>query len=122
MATMKLRDFVETSLTEIMHGIMAAQRNEEVGAQIAKGAIGGMKFPESSGVYYEARLLATTVKFDVAVTVDQNVGGKADASFDIGVARGGLGGGAETSESSTSRLQFAVPLILPRAEHTRQAE
>ncbi len=89
---------------------------------MSKGAIGGLSFPSNSGVVHESRLTATTVKFDLAVTVESSGEGGASAGFDIGVARGDLGGDIAEREENISRIQFAVPLILPKSEDTRESE
>ena len=119
LATMTLSEFVENSLTDILKGIVAAQENDEVGEFVAKGDIGPLSFPANSGVIREGGMVATTVKFDVAVTAKSRGGGGSGAGFNIGVVRGQLG--ADTTERSEgiSRIQFAVPLILPESETTR---
>ena len=122
MATMTVKDFVRNSLTEILKGIVEAQKDSDVGEFVAKGAIGGLSFPSNSGVVHEARLTATTVKFDVAVTVESSGEGGASAGFDIGVARGDLGGDIAERKENISRIQFAVPLLLPKSEDTRESE
>ena len=71
-----IQDFVRETLREIVEGDREAQKLVEVGGQIAPQSIGGMKFPPESGIYYEARMLATAVKFDIAVTVESRKEGE----------------------------------------------
>lgn len=116
---MKLRQFVAASLTDVLKGITDAQLDDDVGELVSKGAIGGLNFPESSGVIHQARLVATTMKFDIAVTVESTAGGGTGAGFNIGVVQGKLDGDLSERNEGISRIQFAVPLLLPASEKTR---
>jgi len=117
----ELKDFVRKSLLDIVAGVVAAQQDATLGEHVAKGQIGGMKFPSESGVYYEARLLATTVKFDVAVTVSETTGGDVGAGVAVGVFRANVGGSGAEEREGVSRIQFAVPVMLPKSEDTRKS-
>lgn len=121
MSTMNLREFVRVTLSEILAGVMDAQRSEDVGDYVAKGGIGTLEFPDASGVVHQQRLTATTVKFDVALTVQERAGAESGVGFDLGVVKGNLGGDLGGMSEGVSRVQFAVPIILPKSEDTRKA-
>ena len=122
MAMVTLREFVATSLKDILKGIVEAQRDDEVGEYISKGDIGNLSFPADSGVVLEYRDIVTTVKFDIAVTVESRAEGGAGAGFGIGVVFARLGGDLAERSEGISRIQFAVPLVLPQSESTRVPE
>jgi hypothetical protein len=114
---MKLSEFVEQTLTQILEGVEAAQkRAPDLGGSvnpIPSIAPPGQQATEST------RQRIHTVSFDVALTTT-DVSGKGGG---IGVAVGvfGVGGKAQASESSTSasRVQFEVPIALPREPETQ---
>ena len=114
MPSMKLEEFVAETLTEIISGVKKAQAQPETGNYISSAMIGGVKFPESSGVVHEARLLATTVKFDVAVTAEKSAEAGPKAGIKIGVADFDIGGSGTGSVQEANRIQFSVPVFLPR--------
>ncbi len=112
---MQLRDFVKEVLTQIVDGVRDAQEPNG-GAFVVPASDGGHKYAEHPRFASSARLKSTIVDFDVAVTVEESdkAGGKAGVkvfSFQIGVD------GELASKSSTvSRVQFAVPLLLPESK------
>jgi len=115
MAMMNLQEFVKNSLTEILKGIVESQKDEEVGKYIARDGIGHIKFPPNSGVVHETFIFATTVKFDIAVTVENRAEGGSGLKLDIGVVGGRLGVELAERSEGISRIEFAVPLVLPRS-------
>jgi hypothetical protein len=52
---MELRDFVKTTLTDILTSIVESRKAEGIGGLIAPSGIGGHKFPADSGVMHESR-------------------------------------------------------------------
>ena len=109
-----LQEFVRETLREIVQGIKEAQALPEIGGQIAPDQIGGMKFPPDSGVVYEALILATTVKFDVAVTAEIEEGRRgwrrASDRCVLRKAEGKLG----ATDLTHHRIAFAVPIVFPK--------
>lgn len=73
-----------------------------------------MKFPAESGVYFEARVLATSVKFDVAVTAETKERNEVGGGLKVMVLSARAGTEATTTDTTVSRVQFAVPLVFPR--------
>src|SRR4051812_18609400 len=110
MIMVTLQEFVRETLREIVQGIKEAQALPEIGGQIAPDQIGGMKFPPDSGVVYEALILATTVKFDVAVTAESKREGGAGGGLQIGVFSAKAEGKLGATDSTHHRIAFAVPI------------
>lgn len=115
---MQLSQFVQEVLTEIVTGIRAAQAANG-GSHISPDMDGGHDYaPNHTRFNSSARLKSTVVDFDIALTVETSTkaGGKAGLKvFDVGVD----GGGERVSRDSTvSRVQFAVPLLLPKNERS----
>jgi hypothetical protein len=122
---MELKDFVESALVSIVRGIQSAQRVEGCGGLIAPDAIGGHDFPTESGVYHSARIVSTTVKFDVAVTAGTTVSGSGGGKAKILVANASVDGKLEHNRETVSRVQFSVPVLMPtnpREWHTETGE
>lgn len=119
MAVMTLDEFVQSSLTNILKGIVAAQRDDEVGEYVASHRLKDMALPSEGGVTSTGLGLTTTVKFDVGVTVESKAEGGAGAGFNIGVIGGKVGGDLSERSEGTSRIQFAVPVKIPTTAGTR---
>jgi hypothetical protein len=60
--------------------------------------------------------MATTVRFDVGVTVESKAEGGAGVGFNIAVASGKTGGDVSERSEGVNRIQFAVPLRIPTGE------
>mgnify|MGYP001131451635 CR=1 FL=1 len=110
---MDLREFVSMTLQDIVKGIQEAQKVEGVGGCIAPSGIGGHNFSSSSDISHNGRIVSTVVRFDVALTVEKSEtsGGKGGVS--IAVLSAGLGAQVSSKNSAASRIQFAVPVVLP---------
>ncbi len=114
--TLDLRSFVKTALSDVLLGILDAQSNEEVGRFIAPVGLGNVSFPIDGGVVHDQRLLVTTMKFDIAVTVSGENSTKSGGKLGIHVLSANLSGENATKSENVSRIQFAVPLKFPRYE------
>ena len=117
---MELQEFVRETLVEISKGVEAAQLGlSDSDAEIhpvmkeifTKTQSGGTN--QILGIA-KGNGLVTMVEFDLAVTVTEGKGTKGG----IGVLAAGLGlgsqGRSEEARSEISRIQFKVPLKLPR--------
>ena len=112
---MKLSEFVEEVLTEIISGIRAAQ-SVEGGAFVVPSGDGGHSYAAHARMSSSARLKSTIVDFDIALTVeDSSKGGGGGALKVLGI---GVNAQGELSSRDTtvSRIQFAVPLLLPASQ------
>jgi hypothetical protein len=111
---MQLKQFIENALIEIVEGIKAAQDKPGVGGYIAPDAVGGHQFPSDGGVLNSQRIISTVVKFDMAVTAESEIGGTAGAKLRIAVVEANLGGSGSSKNIQVSRIQFSVPMVMPK--------
>lgn len=116
---MELKEFVTSTLTQIVEGILEAQRNvAQTGGIICPG-----KRDKDGTVAYLEKDLKTErsvsvhkVLFDVAVSVSSKKEGGLDAGIVVlGMNFGGKGK-AEKGNESISRLQFEVPVSFPLSD------
>ena len=111
---MELKEFVAQTLTQIIDGVVQSQTNA-----IAHGALVNPHLNPMSGKNSEHGFLqclegfAQVVKFDVALTVTEGTGTKGGIGVFAGPVNLGTSGQSSNSNSSVSRVQFNVPLILP---------
>lgn len=120
---MKLDEFIEISLVQIIEGVKKAQKATKepnrsgseanhINPDIMYSADSAPK-----GKYYASvdRNLVHFVDFDVAVTTDTS--SKVKGGAGIQVVGIGLGGGVqETNQNSVvSRIKFQVPISLPKS-------
>ena len=121
---MDLREFIKESLVQIAQGINDANTElESTGAIVnplhvivnsdksqAYGRTG-----KPAGQSDNSRIVERVV-FDVAVVAEQ--GEKTKAGIKLSVASIGLGAGGQSDKSnrSESRIQFAIPMVLPGAK------
>jgi hypothetical protein len=110
---MDLREFVHGALRDVVLGIQDAQREQDIGGHIAPKSIGGHSFPEDSGVSFSGRIVSTVMRFDVAVTAEQGKTGGGAAGLRITVVEAKLGGEVQVKDTTVSRIQFAVPILMP---------
>ncbi|MAM70022.1 MAG: hypothetical protein CMP91_02590 [Gammaproteobacteria bacterium] len=113
---MELDEFVKSVLIQILSGVREAQKDEALGGLVVAGKDGGHDYPKNSRVSSSAQLKSTIIDFDVAISVETT--DKASGSGGLKVA--GIGAGIEGEISSkdtrVSRIQFGVPILLPKNE------
>lgn len=105
---MQLDEFVREVLVQVCKGVSDAKAPAmDLGARV-----------NPTGVWNSMeQCFKTTVEFDVAITSETVAegGGKAKlAVFNIGAD---LGASRQTTDSTTNRIKFSVPVVLP---HTTQ--
>lgn len=101
---MELREFVKTTLVEIIGGVEDARK------EIEKEGSNAYVAPITKNM---GRNDPTAVAFDVAVTATESADGKAEAGIKVWALRLGASGGISTGSESVSRIQFSVPIALP---------
>lgn len=128
-AAMDLKEFISNSLTQIIDGIRDAQeRSAASGAWISPV---GAKMPAREGAGKVAaggmESYLDEVKFDVAVTVNDDVKGGVSGGLKVIAISLEAGGTTSTRHGAESRIQFAIPVIWPgvtnegREEKIKQA-
>nr|WP_156696911.1 MULTISPECIES: hypothetical protein [Pseudomonas] len=116
---MELKQFVTAVLTEILDGVKDSQRAIE---HAREGEVNPQLATNQGALQNQGRLvsrwgqLVQTVKFDVAVTVEEGTGTKGGIGIFIGAVGLGSQGESKTSQASVSRIQFEVPVALPYQE------
>lgn len=112
---MQLREFIKEVLTQIVDGVRDAQEPNG-GAFVVPGGDGGHKYADHPRFAASARLKSTIVDFDVAVTAEDagKIGG--GAGVKVMSIRFGATGETMTKDTTVSRVQFAVPLLLPESK------
>jgi hypothetical protein len=111
--SVELSDFERDTLVQIVRGIRAAQAMPEVGKCVPEGEIQAFAFPHEFGVVQGFHNIGTAVKFDVAIVAERNTEAGAKAEIGVGVLEAAIGGSKGGRQASTSRIQFAVPLLIP---------
>ena len=91
---MKLDEFVQRTLEDIMKGVADAAQGMQGGKVVNKG-------------------IPQLVEFDVAVTVMEQ--SKSEGHAGITVLQLGIGGarGSESSNQSATRIKFSIPVKFP---------
>lgn len=109
---MELEDFIDQALSQIISGIRKAQARDG-GAYVIPDGDGGHDYAEHPRLSSSARLKSTVVDFDIAITVEDS--SKVGGSGRLKVLSFGakVEGDLTTKESIASRIQFAIPLLLP---------
>lgn len=103
---MELREFVRTSLVDIMRGIQDAQ-HEIYADPTAKGAV--------NPAFGRLRDTMEKVTFDVAVTAGSEASGEGKGGINVMAANLSGKVAGKLHDSSVSRLTFSVP-IAPSAQ------
>lgn len=103
---MELKEFISSSLTQIMEAVQEAQVNW--GQSSGKGAIN----PAWDSTE-RLRDHTQNVEFDIAVTTEQTKSGKGEAGIKVFSASVGAKGEVASGHSSVSRIKFAVPIVAP---------
>jgi hypothetical protein len=110
---MELRDFIKETISQIIDGITESQEFAKSKKAVVNpfGMAGGNK--DGFGYLGYTGEHASIVEFNVALTVNEELKGKAS----IGVLTGilGIGGQKETgtTNSSISNISFKIPIKLP---------
>lgn len=112
---MKLSEFVQEVLTEVVAGIRAAQSGEG-GAFIVPGGDGGHDYAKHPRLSASARLKSTIVDFDIAVTVEDSSKGGGGGGIKVFGVGANLQGELTSKDTTVSRIQFAVPVLLPESQ------
>jgi len=118
---MKLQEFVNETLKEIIAGVKEAQEYaQSEGASVSPHILAR---GDNATIHYVLKKDGTHVEqieFDVAVTSTE--GSATEAGAGIFVAAIGLGakGKSDSSSSSISRIKFSIPLALPIQQTTKQ--
>lgn len=112
---MDLENFISEVLGQIVSGIRKAQ-SIDCGAFIVPGEDGGHEYANHARVSSSARLKSTIVDFDIALTVEESKMSSGEGGLKVAGFGGSLTGESSTKDAKVSRVQFAVPLMLPESQ------
>ena len=115
MPKMKLKDFITTTLCEIVEGVEVAKTKTVSSCALINPEVQiGDSVQQCKGILKAADgKTASLVTFDIAITIEEGEG----ASANIGVLGSILKIGADcrtdSSNSLVSKLNFTIPIVLP---------
>ena len=112
---MNLDEFVKEVLTEIISGIRDAQEVEG-GAFIVPSGDGGHEYAKHPRVSSSARIKSTIVDFDIALTVEDSTKGSGGGGLKVFGIGANIQGEASAKDTTVSRIQFAIPILLPESQ------
>mgnify|MGYP001241895983 CR=1 FL=1 len=112
---MQLREFITEVLTQIVDGVRNAQEPNG-GAYVVAAGDGGHQYAAHSRFAASSQLKSTIVDFDVATTAEDadKVGG--GAGVRVLSIQFGAKGEVSSKDTTVSRVQFAIPLLLPESK------
>lgn len=116
---MELKEFVATTLTAIVEGIVDAQKRVQAHeAHINPGNLMRNTSSLSPDAIWDNRNnnYARTVAFDVAVTVEEGTSTNAKVGVVAGIFNLGAGGNSDNKQLAVSRVQFSVPVLFPATQ------
>lgn len=118
---MKLEQFVEESLKQIIGGVLKAQvYGEQHGAHV--NPVNATFNSNSQNVVYctETGVPLQQVEFDVAVTVSESNASSQDNNVGVGdITVSAAPSESSSTNSSASRIKFTVPVRLPTTGRQR---
>lgn len=112
---MKLDEFVKEVLTEIISGIRRAQ-DAAGGSFIVPSNDGGHEYANHARVSSSARIKSTIVDFDIALTVEDSSKGTGGGGLKVFGVGANVQGEVSSKDTTVSRIQFAVPILLPESQ------
>jgi hypothetical protein len=112
---MKLKDFVAETLKEIVDGVVEAQEYYKAkGGSVNSSSI---TFRTDQGLQMwdsENGQPVQQIEFDVAVTTTEGKETKGGIGVFVGPVGLGSQGKSDATNSSSSRIKFSVPILLPK--------
>ena len=119
---MQLEEFISGTLTQIARGIERANeglRDCDARVNPPNVAPGSTNFNQSIYGYlgHKPQMPAVhLIQFDVAVFAAEGTESRGGIGIMVGTIALGSQGKSADSQSTTSRIQFGIPMLLPRSE------
>ena len=113
---MELKEFLSETLLAIIAGITDAQgKASEHGALVnPTGLMRNVNNVSDNAIWDNSNNnYARTISFDIAITAEDTATGGAKVTVLSGLLGGDIGGEKGNKNSVASRIQFAVPVLLP---------
>jgi hypothetical protein len=112
---MDLKDFIQSAVSQIVEGMVAAQAAAATHGATLNPAVDLAGKGSPSAAAQAAATRVSTIAFDVAVTAVESPGVEGGSQLRV------AGGGADLNAKSeqVTRLQFSLPIALPQARSRR---
>jgi hypothetical protein len=117
---MELKDFVNQTLVQLVRGVEQAQKEladskAKINPQVEE-VFGGTQTGGANQGFGWAKGgdLVSMVQFDVLVTAQEGQGTKGGVGVVAGIFALGSQGASDKANSAATRIQFGVPIILPK--------
>ena len=110
-----LKTFVSQTLIQIVEGVKEASETLDNGRDIINPAVGSMAHSIQPGMF-EGRHdeIGSMINFDVAITAADSTVTKGGVGVFVAAIGLGASGESGSQQQSVSRVQFGVPVILPK--------
>ncbi|MEZ8057221.1 hypothetical protein [Vibrio splendidus] len=106
---MELRDFIKSSLKDIIGGVTDAQNEIEKGEIVPK-------INESSFSFLQSDISSVqAIEFEVAVNTIEREGSEAKLNVVAAVIGGSVGGNSSNDSTHAAKLSFKVPVRFPKS-------
>ncbi|EHK5112018.1 TPA: hypothetical protein NG611_004530 [Vibrio parahaemolyticus] len=120
---MNLEDFISQSLSQIARGIEKANKElEDSQALVSPEGVTGVKRESKYGslqVDANTWLKVSEISFDVAVTATSGTESGGRLGISVSGINIGANGKSNHGDTSESRIQFSVPMVLPQAKYKK---
>lgn len=113
---MELKDFVSSSINQIIEGVKDAQNHAKAHkAKVSPRSRAMMRAPEGIGniVDSETDELIYHIKFSVLVTTGEDKNKEGGIGIFVGPVTVGAKGSKGESTQETNRIEFEVPIVYP---------
>lgn len=111
---MELKDFISQAIKDLLHGVLEAQNDAKTGnCVVPSGKQSNDLFPKGN-VVHNGDWTSTLVNFDIAISAEESAAKGGKAGVKIAVLSAALDTENTNKNTSTSRIQFSVPVILPK--------
>jgi len=113
---MDLKDFIQTTVSQIVEGMVAAQAAAAAHGATLNPAVDLVgKGNPSAAAQAAAAARVSNIAFDVAVTAVESPGAEGGAKLRVA----GAGADLHAKGEQVTRLQFSLPIALPQARSRR---
>lgn len=112
---MELKDFVALTLNQLVDGVKEAQKYAH--SQGAKINPSLSQFSTTTSVRLldpATETIIQEVKFDISLTTQETANSKGGVGIFVGPIALGTQAGSGTSNQSVGKIQFSVPIVLPK--------
>jgi len=112
---MKLEDFISETLKQIISGVKNAQEfAKNSGAKVVpKNLLVNSNQGNTRIIEIDSNQIVQEIKFDIAVSITEGTQTSAGIGIFVGPIGVGSQGKSDESNTSTNRIKFEIPIILP---------